>query len=84
MKREKNLAFPDEGFVRLPQITHALGICETSWWNGVKSGKYPPAIKLAPRTTVWRVEDIRELIAKLGKDVQQQMEGKANDNGKQA
>jgi predicted DNA-binding transcriptional regulator AlpA len=28
----------------------------------VKSGRFPEPIKLGPRITVWRVEDIRELI----------------------
>jgi hypothetical protein len=59
---------PETGFVRVAQIVGKNGnppiipIGETSWWNGVKSGKYPKPIKLGVRTTAWRVEDIRALI----------------------
>ncbi|HXD35423.1 MAG TPA: AlpA family phage regulatory protein, partial [Rhodanobacter sp.] len=33
-----------------------------TWWNGVRSGRFPKPVKLGPRTTAWRVEDIRALI----------------------
>ena len=53
---------PQEGFVRLPQVLHVLGISTSAWWNGIKTGKYPQSVKLGPRTTVWKVEEIRALI----------------------
>ena len=56
---------PPEGFVRLPVIVAILGIGKTSWWRGIKNGRFPKAIKLGPRTSVWRVEDIRALLAGL-------------------
>ena len=56
---------PDEGFVRLSQILQVLPIGKTSWWEGVKKGRYPTLVKLGPRTTVWRVEDIRALISNV-------------------
>lgn len=40
-----------------------LPISRSTWLNGVRSGKFPKPVKLGPRTTVWRVEDIRTLIA---------------------
>lgn len=43
-----------------------LPISKSAWWLGVKEGRFPKPIKLGPRTTVWRVEDIRALIAKTG------------------
>ena len=63
---------PEEGFLRLNQIIGdskrgipaIVLIRKSSWWQGVKAGRYPKPIKLSPRVTVWRVEDIRELIAK--------------------
>jgi prophage regulatory protein len=66
-----NNGLPETGFVRLPSIISPRGpipISRSSWWAGVKSGRYPQPVKLAPRTTAWRVEDIRELIARLGGD----------------
>ena len=57
--------FPQEGFVRLPQILSVIPVSASSWWRGVKSGKYPGPVKLGERTTAWRVADIRELILSL-------------------
>lgn len=67
---------PQTGYVRLPQIigntkaeppTPALiPVSKSTWWQGVKSGRYPSPVKLSARTTAWKVEDIRALIDKLG------------------
>jgi len=65
---------PEAGFLRIWQIvgnkktnTPALiPISRTSFLNGVKSGKYPKPVKLGERTTAWKIEDIRALIASLG------------------
>ena len=57
--------FPRAGFVRLTSILAPLGpipIGRSTWWAGVKSGRFPRPVKLGPRTTVWKVEDIRKLI----------------------
>jgi predicted DNA-binding transcriptional regulator AlpA len=64
---------PETGFLRLPQIIGnpkavppipaLYPIGKSSWWNGVKSGRFPQPVKLGPRVTAWRVEDIRTLIA---------------------
>ena len=53
---------PATGFVRLPTILAVFPISESGWWAGIKAGKYPRGIKLGPRTTAWRTEDIRALI----------------------
>ena len=53
---------PETGFIRLANILRIIPIGKTTLWAGVKSGRFPEAIKLGERTTAWRVEDIRELI----------------------
>lgn len=66
------MKLPETGFLRLSQIVGdskrgipaLLPIGKSSWWNGVKSGKFPQPIKLSSRTTCWRVEDIKALIAR--------------------
>ncbi|HUJ18938.1 MAG TPA: AlpA family phage regulatory protein [Nitrospirota bacterium] len=42
-----------------------IPVSKSSWWAGVKSGKYPKPVKLSARCTCWRVEDIRSLITQL-------------------
>ena len=62
-KQEISPILPSEGFVRLPVVVKVLGIGKTTWWVGIKEGRFPQPVKLGPRTTAWRVEDIRALIA---------------------
>lgn len=58
-------SLPATGFVRLPQILNVIPVGRSSWWAGVKSGKYPQPVKLGENTTAWKAEDIHALIAKL-------------------
>ncbi|RIJ23960.1 AlpA family phage regulatory protein [Henriciella barbarensis] len=56
---------PETGFLRLKSILAPYGpipVSKSTWWAGVKDGRFPKPKKLGERVTVWRVEDIRELI----------------------
>jgi len=57
---------PEMGFMRLKQILQIIPISKTQWWAGVKEGRFPQSVKLGPRTTCWRVDDIRNLVEQLG------------------
>ena len=69
-------SIPETGFLRVSQILGnpksnpptppIIPISKSSWWQGVSSRRYPAPLKLSPRVTVWRIEDIREMIARLG------------------
>ena len=66
------VALPATGFVRLsgiignikatPPIPAIIPISASGWWNGVKTGKFPKPVKLGPRVTAWKAEDIRKFI----------------------
>jgi predicted DNA-binding transcriptional regulator AlpA len=56
---------PETGFMRLPQVLEVIPLGKTSWWAGVKSGRFPKPVKLTEHCTAWRAEDIRELIKRL-------------------
>ena len=61
-------SLPEEGFVRLPSIIGLNGpipVSKSTWWAGVKSGRFPKPVKLGPRITAWRAEDIRALVEEL-------------------
>ena len=63
---------PETGFLRIkqilgnkkanPPIPPLIPVGKTSWWEGIRKGRFPKPIKLTKRITVWRVEDIRNLI----------------------
>ena len=65
---EARRKLPEEGFVRLNQICNCKGVpgiipvSKSSWWSGVRDGRFPKPVKLGKRTTAWRVQDIRALI----------------------
>ena len=54
---------PETGFVRLPEVLRVFPVSKSTWWAGVKEARYPQPVKLGPKITAWRVEDIRALIA---------------------
>ena len=56
-------SLPETGFIRLPEVLKVFPVSKSTWWAGVKTGRYPKSVKLGPKMTAWRVEDIRELIA---------------------
>ena len=58
-------SMPSCGYLRLPQILAIIPISRSSWWEGCRTGRFPRPIKLSARTTVWRVEDILALMARL-------------------
>ena len=59
--------FPETGFVRVKQIITPgpIPVSRSTWWQGVKDGKFPKSIKLAENITVWKVSDIRDLIDRI-------------------
>jgi prophage regulatory protein len=53
------------GLRRLPSIIKPGGpipVSRSTWWAGVKSGRFPAPVKLGPRITAWRDADIQRLI----------------------
>jgi len=56
------VSLPETGFVRLPHVLKVYPVSKSTWWAGIKEGRYPKPVKLGPKITAWRVEDIRTLI----------------------
>jgi prophage regulatory protein len=58
----------EHGFVRLPAILAVFPVSRSTWWAGVKSGRFPQPVKLGPRLTAWKVADIRRLLSEAAED----------------
>jgi len=54
----------DERLLRIKEVLKRVPIGKSSWWKGVKDGRYPKPVKLGTRTTCWRESDINDLINK--------------------
>lgn len=70
MDRDKHRLFllPKKGatvgqkLLRLKQVLERVPVSKSSWWAGVRSGKYPKGRKLGPKTTVWLESDIDTIV----------------------
>jgi prophage regulatory protein len=60
-----SISLPETGFIRLPTVLALIPVSKSTWWVGVKSGRFPKPVKIGPRITAWRVEEIRGLIERL-------------------
>jgi prophage regulatory protein len=61
-------ALSETGYIRQSQLIPAIfPFSSATLWRKVKSGTFPQPVKLGPRITAWRVEDIRSLIERLGR-----------------
>ncbi len=58
---------PATGYVRLETVLVVFPIGRSTWWKGIKAGRYPAGVKLGPRLTAWRVEDLRALLERTAK-----------------
>jgi len=63
---QKTHILPETGFVRLPDVLKVFPVSASHWWAGVKDGRYPQPVKLGPKITAWKVDDIRQLIQSQG------------------
>ncbi len=70
---------PETGFLRIwhiigdpgdpdatppqPATPAIFPVSKSGWWQGIRDGRYPAGVKISPRCTAWRVEDIRALVA---------------------
>jgi predicted DNA-binding transcriptional regulator AlpA len=61
----ETITLQETGFLRLPAVLKIIPVSRSSWWQGVKDGRYPQPVKLGARAVGWRIEDIRSLVADL-------------------
>lgn len=61
-------ALPKEGYVRQAQLIPAIiPFSSATLWRKVKAGLFPKPVKLGPRITAWRVEDLRAWMQEQGR-----------------
>jgi len=62
MHTSQVISLPTTGYLRLPQVLAIFPVSRSSFYAGIKKGRYPAPVKLGERTSAWRVEDIAALI----------------------
>ena len=64
---QKQLNSSVKRLLRIDEVMARLSISKSSVWEGCRTGRLPQPIKIGPRTTVWKAEDIDAFIENLGK-----------------
>lgn len=60
---------PAAGFIRLAQLIGPNGpipFSKSTLWAGIRAGRFPAPVKLGPRISAWRVEDVRAYLRRAG------------------
>ena len=65
---------PETGYVRLPQlignlkanppIPGIIPISKSTLYSWIKNKRFPGQVKIGPRTSAWKIEDLREFISR--------------------
>ena len=68
-------ALPSTGYLRLPNIIGdpkaeppipaIIPISKSSWYSGVRAGRYPKPVKISPRCVAWPVNSILQLVEEM-------------------
>jgi predicted DNA-binding transcriptional regulator AlpA len=74
-----NTVTTNDRLLRLPQVLQLIPISKSSWWLGIREGRYPKPIKLGPRISAWKESDIIALFAP-GQDDDDKETGDGRDN----
>ncbi|TPW25736.1 helix-turn-helix transcriptional regulator [Pararhizobium mangrovi] len=53
---------PETGFVRLETVLALIPVSRSTIFSWIQQGRFPRQIRIGPRTSAWRAEDIRAVI----------------------
>lgn len=65
---------PAMRYLRLKQVIGSvkegiepiIPVSKSTWWAGVRDGRFPAPYKIGPKTTVWAADDIAKLVEDIG------------------
>ena len=58
----------NDRLLRINPVLERIPVSRSGWMQGVREGRYPAAIRLSPRVTVWREADIIAMIEQFGQN----------------
>lgn len=60
--RAAGASLDPHSLLRLRRVLELVPVSASTWWAGVRTGRFPKPLKLGPRTTCWRASDVLALI----------------------
>lgn len=64
-QNQESAARKRRGFLRLPQVLEIFPVSKSTWWKGIKEGRFPKPVKLTERTSAWLLDDIEALCDRM-------------------
>ena len=61
-----SVTIPTIGFLRLAQVLTIIPLSKSTWFEGIRAGRYPKPVKIGPRASAWKAEEIAALVEHLG------------------
>lgn len=52
---------PTDRLIRINEVLTRVPVSKSTWYQGVKDGRYPAAIKIGRRASAWRLADIQRI-----------------------
>lgn len=57
-----------DSFLRLPEVLAIIPVSRATWYDGIKTGRFPAQVKLGRRVAAWRRSDIDRLVETLSRN----------------
>ncbi len=64
--KPSTLPLPDAAFYRRPQVLAMLNVGKSTLHRWVVSDLFPKPVKLGPKASAWRADDVKSWIAQRG------------------
>ncbi len=67
---EGDVTMPEFGFLRLPDVLKIIPVSPSTWYNGIRAGRFPKGIKITGNIVGWKVSDIKNLVQKIEEEAE--------------
>ncbi len=58
----------DFRLLRLNEVLTLIPVSQASFYEGIEKGHYPKPLKVGKKLSVWKLSDIRDLVAKIERE----------------
>ena len=59
-------SIPEMGFLSLAVVLGLIPVGKSTWWAGIREGRYPAPVRISRHRVAWRAGDILSLVERLG------------------
>jgi predicted DNA-binding transcriptional regulator AlpA len=58
----------EQELLKLKDVLKVIPVSKTTWYIGIKEGRYPPPIKIGLKAVAWRKKDIDNCLKSLNEN----------------